>query len=274
MRKDVSYERRLDIESPDGAGPQPGQRVRGRTVLLRKERRDARKGTLVMATRSRRVPGTTVLVTCVVLATGGLGRVAHADESAGPPHLDPSQHFTIDPVVDGVIIVGGAGFAELLSLILSTGEIRPTPPGDPNDLLSIDRIAITQTIDPHAGTYSDVGLYAAYGYALLDPILSGVRDGRRAFLVDALLYGESIAITKAFTDATKIGVRRPRPIDYINCPSGIPAPTARTPTSSFRSFRGMRPPPGPSPRRRPTSRSCEADGIRRAPGSRWRQAPC
>jgi membrane-associated phospholipid phosphatase len=152
------------------------------------------------------------------LVAGGFGLpAARADGPPSSPHFDPSEHFTIDPVVDGVIIVGGAGFAELLSLILSTGEIQPTLPGSPDKLLSIDKVAVTQTIDPHAGTYSTIGLYAAMGYAVLDPILSGVRDGRRAFLVDALLYGESIAITEAFTDATKIGVRRPRPIDYVNC---------------------------------------------------------
>ena len=140
---------------------------------------------------------------------------ARADEA--PPHVSESQHFTIDPVVDGVLIVGGAGFAEMLSLILSTGEIKPQPPGNPQMLLSIDRVAVTQTIDPHAGTYSNYGLWAAYGYAALDPVLSFVRDGRSAALVDAIMYGETIALTEAFTDATKIAVRRPRPIDYAQC---------------------------------------------------------
>jgi membrane-associated phospholipid phosphatase len=79
---------------------------------------------------------------------------------------------------------------------------------------------VTQTIDPNANLYSNIGLYTAYGYALLDPILSGVRSGRRAALVDAIMYGESIALTQAFTLATKIGVRRPRPIDYVNCGGG------------------------------------------------------
>jgi len=133
------------------------------------------------------------------------------------PRLGDGEHFVIDPVVDGVLIAGGTGFSYLLGLVLSTGEIQPVPPGSPDKLLSIDRVAVTQVIDPHAGTYSDIGMYAAYGYALLDPILSGVRSGRRAALVDAVMYAESIAITRAFTLATKIGVRRPRPIDYVNC---------------------------------------------------------
>lgn len=151
------------------------------------------------------------------LAIGQGGRALAQEAAASPPHADPSQHFTIDPVVDGLLIVGGAGFSEILSQVLSTGEIRPALPGDPNNLLSIDRVAINQTPDPHANTYSNIGLWTATGFAILDPVLSGWRDGRRALLVDGILYGETIAITQAFTDATKIGVRRPRPIDYINC---------------------------------------------------------
>jgi undecaprenyl-diphosphatase len=138
-------------------------------------------------------------------------------QDAATPRLSESQHFTIDPVVDGLLVVGGATFDELLSLILSTGEIQPQPPGDPSKLLPIDRVAVTQTIDPNAGTWSNIGLWTAYGYAILDPVLSGVRDGRRALLVDGVMYAESIAITAAFTEVTKIGVRRPRPIDYANC---------------------------------------------------------
>ena len=134
--------------------------------------------------------------------------------------MGEGQHFTIDPVVDGVLIAGGFTFAELLGMIISTGELRPTQPGNPDMLLSIDRVAVTQTIDPNADTRSTIGLYAAYGYAILDPILSGVRDGPHAALVDAIMYAESITLTQAFTDATKIGVRRPRPIDYVNCGEG------------------------------------------------------
>jgi hypothetical protein len=51
---------------------------------------------------------------------------ARADEP--PPRLPDSQHFTIDPVVDGLLIVGGGTFDVLLGWILSTGEIKPQPP--------------------------------------------------------------------------------------------------------------------------------------------------
>ena len=137
-----------------------------------------------------------VLVAGVLLASVP----ARADEPTwgAIPHLGEGQHFTIDPVVDGVLIAGGATFSELLGLILSTGEIKPTPlqPGDADKLLSIDRVAVTQNIDPNAGTLSNHrALRRRTAYAVLDPILSGVRDGRRALLVDAILYAESIALT-------------------------------------------------------------------------------
>jgi membrane-associated phospholipid phosphatase len=156
-----------------------------------------------------------LIIVVPLIAVAGISP-AWAEEPSCP-RLPDSQHFTIDPVVDGLLIVGGTSFDILLGLVLSTGEIQPQLPGDPARLLSIDKVAVTQHIDPHAGTYSDIGLWMATGFAVLDPILSGVRDGRRAFAVDATMYAESIAITEAFTEATKIGVRRPRPIDYANC---------------------------------------------------------
>ena len=80
-------------------------------------------------------------------------------QTVDPPTKRADQHFAIDPVSDIVLTGGGAGVTALLSLILSTGEIKAPPlaPGDENRLLSIDRVAVTQTIDPNAGLYSDVG---------------------------------------------------------------------------------------------------------------------
>jgi undecaprenyl-diphosphatase len=132
----------------------------------------------------------------------------------------------VDPVIDGVLIGGGAVFSIMLNEILSTGEIRPLPiqMASSTNLLSIDRAAVTQNIDPHAGTYSDVGLYVGIGYAVLDTGLSGYRDGWRSGLVDGMMYAESVAITSALTDITKIAVRRPRPVDYANC--AVPNPPA------------------------------------------------
>src|ERR1700690_808653 len=156
------------------------------------------------------------LATVFILAGAALGPgLARADA----PASKAGQPFGIDPVADIVLTGVGAGAAGLTDLILSTGEIRPLAPPTPADasrLLSFDRAAVTQTFDPHAPPYSDFGLYPALGYAVLDPILSGFRDGWDAGLVDAVMYAESLSLTLFVTDVTKIAVRRPRPIDYKN----------------------------------------------------------
>ena len=160
-------------------------------------------------------------------------RRAHADPAPPPPSpspspppsifggppLQPGQHFSLDPVADGALTAVGFGFTFLLGEILGTGEIKPPPISVPtSSLLSIDRPAVTQTIDPNAATVSDVLLYSTIGFAVLDPILSGLRDGWDAALVDAFMYAESGSLALALTDITKIAVRRPRPIDYQRCP--------------------------------------------------------
>ena len=162
---------------------------------------------------------------CNTRRTGGIGPLmvpvtialamflAPSTSAADPPRaLD--QHFTVDPVADGALIAGGAGFSGVLEIILSTGEITPQRPGSPAKLLALDRIAVTQTIDPHADTISSVGLGVAIAFAAVDPFLSAARDGWDAAFVDGIMYAESLSLTLALTDITKVAVRRPRPIAY------------------------------------------------------------
>jgi undecaprenyl-diphosphatase len=140
-----------------------------------------------------------------------------------PPARSRGQHFQIDPVADGVLTVAGAGFAGLLSLVLSTGEIQSTTPGPTSNLLSFDRSAVTKAIDPNADTISNVILYSSISFAVIDPLLSWFRDGVDALVVDAVMYAETVSLTLALTDITKIAVRRPRPIDYLNCSRNPPS---------------------------------------------------
>jgi membrane-associated phospholipid phosphatase len=162
---------------------------------------------------SRAVPAGVLATIALVVSPAQAGSVL----APGTTPREEGQHFVFDPISDGAITAGGFGFSLVLGAILGTGEITPQQPGNPDKLLSIDRTAVTQTIDKNAGTYSDIGLYTAFGYAVLDPILSGFRDGTDAMLVDAFMYAESGALALTLTDVTKIAVRRPRPIDYVNC---------------------------------------------------------
>lgn len=122
--------------------------------------------------------------------------------------------FVADPVGDGAILSLSIGVVGVLSFIESTGEIRPQQPAPNARVLSIDRLAIDQTPSKVMGTYSNVGLFAAGGFALLDPVLQARRDGIMSGFVDAVLYAESVAITSGLTDITKLAIRRPRPSAY------------------------------------------------------------
>jgi membrane-associated phospholipid phosphatase len=132
------------------------------------------------------------------------------------PLKDPVKdtHFSVDPVADGVLIAAGGGTAGILELILSTGELVPQRPGPTNNLLSFDRDAVTQTVDPNAALFSNIGLTTAIAFAGVDTLFSGIRDGWAASLVDGMMYAESISLTLTLTDFTKLAVRRPRPLAY------------------------------------------------------------
>jgi undecaprenyl-diphosphatase len=152
--------------------------------------------------------------------------------------------FEADPIGDGAFLLSTFSFAGLLELVLSTGEIRPQQIDanfNTSNLLGIDRGAISQHIDPHAATYSNIGLYGSIGFALLDPILTGFRDGREAAIVDAFVYAESAATAWELSDLAKVAVRRPRPIAYIERANAIaaganPATYDNTSTDSALSF--------------------------------------
>ena len=172
--------------------------------LIRRGTASASSASLTRHTPAR---GCAAVIALTMLSSSA---TSHA---ADPPRAD-DQHFTIDPVADGVLIAGSAGFSGLLELILSTGEITPQRPGSPSKLLGIDQIAVTQKIDPSADAISSVGLGLALAFAVADPLLSASRDGWDAAAVDGVMYAESLSLTLALTDITKVAVRRPRPIAY------------------------------------------------------------
>jgi membrane-associated phospholipid phosphatase len=137
--------------------------------------------------------------------------------------------FTADPISDGGIIIAALTFAGLLEQINGTGEIRPQQIAsnfERSQLLWIDRVAVAQTIDDSAKMRSNIGLWSAVGFAVLDPILTGVRERHaQAALVDALIYAEAMTLTLGVTNLAKIAVRRPRPIAYIEAEKNEGDPT-------------------------------------------------
>lgn len=176
--------------------------------------------------------------------------VHRADSPARASSLTPSAaeapthtrgRFDAEPVQDGAIVSIAVGFAGLLELINSTGEITPqqiAPGIDRGRLLPIDRDALSQTIDPNAATWSNIGLLMGAGFGLVDPVLTGIRESNvQSALVDGIIYAESLAITWGVTNLTKLAVRRPRPRAYILAEEHKDDPTfSNTRTDSALSF--------------------------------------
>lgn len=165
-------------------------------------------------------------------------RSAEPKASITPPS---KATFDSDPIADGAIIGISLGAAGLLSLINGTGEVRPqqVPQNfDRNNLLGIDRGALSQNLDKNAATYSSFGLYAAVAFAVVDPILTGFReDSVQAGLVDAIMYAETMSLTYGITNFVKVAVRRPRPNAYLEAEANKNNPNyANTNTDSSLSF--------------------------------------
>jgi membrane-associated phospholipid phosphatase len=156
-------------------------------------------------------------------------RSTDLEPKAAEPRPAGRVTFDIDPVADIGIIAVSLGFAGVLDLINSTGEIRPqqiAPNFDRSKLIGIDRGAISQTPDPNAGTYSNIGMIAAVGFAFVDPVISGFRESSvQTGLADGIMYAESMSLTFAATNMVKMAVRRPRPQAYIDADAHKNDPT-------------------------------------------------
>ncbi len=134
--------------------------------------------------------------------------------AASDPQKKQPTRFSADPVTDGALIGIGVGFAAILELIVSTGEIKPQQPGDTSALLAIDRGAATQTPSPTARTISHAGVLTTGVFAVIDIAESAASHGSPAALVDGILYAQTAALTWANTNLIKIATRRPRPSAY------------------------------------------------------------
>jgi undecaprenyl-diphosphatase len=177
----------------------------------------------------------------VVQPSSDPARKTDVEPKAAEPATPGRTTFDVDPITDGAIIGVSLGFAGILGLINSTGEVRPqqiSPTFDRSHLLEIDRGALSQNVDDNAGTYSNIGLGVAAGYAVLDPILSGLREKSvQTGLVDGVMYAESVSLTFAMTSLVKMAVRRPRPTAYIEAEAHKGDPTySNTDTDSSLSF--------------------------------------
>lgn len=125
--------------------------------------------------------------------------------------------YVIDPVADAALLGASFGFGGLLELILSTGELRPQEPIDPDRLLSIDRkVALSDHPEHSAPRLSDVVVGVVATYAVTDVLRAGLSGDRpkHEWLRSSVLYLESGSVTWAINNLVKVAVRRPRPFAY------------------------------------------------------------
>ncbi len=149
-----------------------------------------------------------------LVAAAAVGTANAEPGAATQASASGRTRFSVDPVTDTAALGISLGFGALSQLVISTGELSPQQPGSTDNLLSIDRGAVTQSVDPHASTVSGIGVGVAGAYALGDTLFTGFTDGAESGLVDGVLYAESAGITFATANLVKIAVRRPRPRTY------------------------------------------------------------
>lgn len=117
-----------------------------------------------------------------------------------------------------------AGFA---AGYVAQGRIAPAHLGDPDDVLVLDNWILRDDLSggETANRLSYATLGALFGLAACEPL---VRDDEP--LTDYVLYAQSLSLTLAATQLTKVVARRPRPYTYE---PGRPEPTDTEDTVSF-----------------------------------------
>ncbi|MCA9561523.1 MAG: phosphatase PAP2 family protein, partial [Myxococcales bacterium] len=121
----------------------------------------------------------------------------------------------------------GLGLAGFAGGVVAQGQVKPAHLGDPDDVLVLDNWVLRSDLTggETANHVSYATLGALFGLAACEPL---VRDD--APLVDYVLYAESLSLTLAATQLTKVIARRPRPYTYA---PGRPEPTDTEDTVSF-----------------------------------------
>lgn len=110
---------------------------------------------------------------------------------------------------------------------LTSALIKPSCPCDPSSVNAFDRWAIG-----HASNTADSLSTVTQDAAIVIPVVADLFDARgsTAFLEDAVVFGETIAVNGAMATAAKYTVQRPIPRVYTGNPAYVNSP------SDYRSF--------------------------------------
>lgn len=124
-------------------------------------------------------------------------------------------HFEVDPLLDGAVTAGAAGFALMANW--NTSDAASPWCGlncSENNLNALDRSALTFKSSA-AATASNATLWASMGLPVAVYLGEAFSDDDGGeFAGKLLLLGESIAVTSAVVEVMKYGFSRPRPVAY------------------------------------------------------------
>jgi membrane-associated phospholipid phosphatase len=145
---------------------------------------------------------------------------------ATPTAASDREVYTIRPAVDAAVIAVSAATSLTLTL-LEDRIIDPRCPCDRGEVPRFERFAIDYDSDA-AARVSDVTLLLALA---VPPVAGLARLGPSgAFLQDATVFAESLAVTGALTAIVKNAAQRPIPRAYAGDPAAIGD------ANSYRSF--------------------------------------
>jgi hypothetical protein len=100
----------------------------------------------------------------------------------------------LDPVLDFSLLGATATLGIVLEAVISTGELEPQEPGDPDKLLAIDRWRTRSDDYKDGSPWGDIALYTTIGFALVDVVLASVLERGDPWYHYAMMYAQSTAI--------------------------------------------------------------------------------
>jgi membrane-associated phospholipid phosphatase len=157
----------------------------------------------------------------------GLAFVAAADApaAAADPASERASIYSVSPVIDGAVIVGGA-LASLIPYALSSRLITPHCPCRASDVNGFDRGVIGNASDA-ADRISTVTVALTLAAPITADFL--LLASKRTFVEDVTVLAEAVSVSSALVTLAKYTTQRPIPRVYSD-------PTYVSSRSNYRSF--------------------------------------
>jgi membrane-associated phospholipid phosphatase len=147
------------------------------------------------------------LAASVLCGTPLPARAQAAVQGAGDASI-----FALDAAADGSVIGAGVALA-FLPYALGDSLVTPSCPCDPSAINALDRGAVGNA-SQLAATLSDVTSIAAVAAPIGADFAA--LGASRAFFEDAVVFGQTVLVSNALANVTKLIVQRPRPETYAS----------------------------------------------------------